>query len=85
MSQIAYIVTKDVRHLGTWTQNSEQTESYGPLGAQRPICGGRVRPFSATLWPGFPYEDQRMLTRAMARPVCKPCLKTLAALNEVAS
>lgn len=83
MSQVAYIVTKDVRHLGAWTQDRDQPDSW-PTGAQRPICGGKVRPPSDVMWLDFPYENQRKVAQGMARPVCRLCIKALAGLQEAA-
>lgn len=84
MSSVAYIVTKDVRHLGAWTQDRREYQLGSRTGAQRPICGGAVRGYQATVWISD-YEDPAALARAKRKPVCRLCLKTLTALNEVSS
>jgi hypothetical protein len=86
MSAVAFVVTQDVRHLAAWTQDSprNQDSHIGTTGAYRPLCGERVRDWRANCYgPDFPYEDTTIVRRAMARPVCRDCLKTLATLTEM--
>lgn len=86
MSNPAYVVTKDVRHLAPWTQDSAKHQpSYGSTGTYRPICGEKVKGAnSSVLWPEFAYEDQLFQERSLAKPVCLNCLKILERLNDIA-
>jgi hypothetical protein len=85
-ARAVFVVTQDVRHLAAWTQDSprHQTSDVGTTGAWRPLCGERVRDWTATCYgPDFPYRDTTIVRRAMSRPVCRPCLKTLASLTQI--
>ena len=81
----AYVLTKDVKHLATWTQDREQFGGWA-RGDYRPICGGKVRnPMETFFIPsGYQYEDSKFVARAERLPVCRLCAKVLVALNEAA-
>ncbi|NUP32903.1 MAG: hypothetical protein HOU01_14440, partial [Streptomycetaceae bacterium] len=80
MTLVAFVLTKDVKHLASWTQDRKQDEY--TRGAYRPICGGKVRGPMATCWTGraAQYEDPARLARAERLPLCKHCAKTLVEL-----
>jgi hypothetical protein len=81
VSQVSYVVTEKVRHIAAWTR--DRNERY--TGAPRPICGGNVLDWRHSVYPLNDYEDPKAVERAARKPVCRRCLKVLAALNEVAS
>lgn len=84
MSSTLFLVTPKVRHLAAWTQESAEPGEWA-TGVHRPICGGRVRPTrSGLVWPGLPYEDETVVARAMRKPLCTLCAKTLAELTALA-
>lgn len=83
MSSVAYVVTKDVRHIASWTQDRESTADYYRTGVYRPICGGKVRGWKWSLYPDFRYEDEAWAERQMRKPLCRYCVKTLADLNAI--
>jgi len=84
MGSVAYKVTKDVRHLAPWTQNTQQDDVW-PTGTFRPICGRKVEgPNTELLWPGLVYEDQLFAEQSHKKPVCLDCVKVLRRLTELA-
>lgn len=79
----AFVLTRHVKHIGSWTQHSQQLDSWRS-GAVRPICGGNVLGWGHTYYPTVRYEDERIAARAARLPVCKPCIRTLRGLLDLA-
>lgn len=78
MSDGAYLVTKDVRHLAVWTRNHEPRDL---TGRYRPICGEAIKGRLEYTHRFFSEDDYQY---AMRRPICRRCLKVVEHLRAVA-
>ena len=79
-----FVLTQDVKHLATWTQEHNDPPRRYPAGRFRPICGGKLRDPQSLVFPESDWEDPEMIERASKKPLCKYCRKTLDALIEIA-
>lgn len=86
MSSVAYLVTRRVKHLATWTQDAVSGADFYATGQHRPVCGAALthrrdgKDTTRLVWPNFPHEDQSLVAEAAKRPICRACRRTVGAL-----